>query len=154
MQGGSRHHGLPVVDLDTVQLDGDSDSSTKHVRFSARTAYSQLQASHTVQHGLWDRYYGTPDPRNVEAGLAVARTARNCGKTRLAPNISSDMVMERITTGLVRRKERKRRGLRCFCKTFCFLLLLTSFLLVIVAVSIFLSRGRNYFGSLTVGGSN
>ena len=60
--------------------------------------------------------------------------------------------MERITSGLIRRKERKRKGLRCFCKTFCFLLLLTSFLLVIVAVSIFLSRDINYNGSLTVGG--
>ena len=66
------------------------------------------------------------------------------------PGREGDLVMERITSGLIRSKERKRRGLRCFCKTFCFLLLLTSFLLVIVAVSIFLSRGRTYFGSLEV----
>jgi len=156
VRGGQRLNGLRVVDLDTVQVDGDSDGSTKHVRFSARTRYSQFKndepakGGRQAQAGVWDRYYGTTDPRQLEAGLAAARTSRNCGQRKAATNIGSDMVMERLTSGILRRKERKRRGLRCFCKTFCFLLLLTSFLLVIVAVSIFLSRGRNYFGSLEV----
>merc|ERR1719219_1638893 len=160
VRGGHRLNGLPVVDLDSVQMEGDSDGSTKHVRFSAKTRYSQFhnednsplaKGGRQGQTDMWDRYYGTLDPSQLEAGFAPARSVRNSGqKKALPPGISSDLVMERITTGLLRRKERKRRGLRCFCKTFCFLLLLTSFLLVIVAVSIFLSRGRNYFGSLEV----
>ena len=160
MRGGHRLNGLPVVDLDSVQMEGDSDGSTKHVRFSAKTRYSQFhnednsplaKGGRQAQTDMWDRYYGTLDPSQLEGGFGPARSARNCSqKKALPPGISSDLVMERITTGLLRRKERKRRGLRCFCKTFCFLLLLTSFLLVIVAVSIFLSRGRNYFGSLEV----
>ena len=160
VRGGHRLNGLPVVDLDSVQMEGDSDGSTKHVRFSAKTRYSQFhnednsplaKGGRQAQTDMWDRYYGTLDPSQLEGGFGPARSARNCSqKKTLPPGISSDLVMERITTGLLRRKERKRRGLRCFCKTFCFLLLLTSFLLVIVAVSIFLSRGRNYFGSLEV----
>merc|ERR550525_887718 len=160
VRGGHRLNGLPVVDLDSVQMEGDSDGSTKHVRFSAKTRYSQFhnednsphpKGGRQAQTDMWDRYYGTLDPSQLEAGFGPARSARNCNqKKALPPGISSDLVMERIMTGLLRRKERKRRGLRCFCKTFCFLLLLTSFLLVIVAVSIFLSRGRNYFGSLEV----
>jgi len=160
VRGGQRLNGLPVVDLDSVQMEGDSDGSTKHVRFSAKTRYSQFhnedksphrKGGRQAQTGMWDRYYGTLDPSQIEAGFGRARSARNCSQKKALPGgLSSDLVMERITTGLLRRKERKRRGLRCFCKTFCFLLLLTSFLLVIVAVSIFLSRGRNYFGSLKV----
>merc|ERR1712038_716285 len=159
VRGGQRLNGLPVVDLDSVQMEGDSDGSTKHVRFSAKTRYSQFhnednsphpKGGRQAQTDMWDRYYGTLDPSQIEAGFGRARSARNCSQKKVIPGISSDLVMERITTGLLRRKERKRRGLRCFCKTFCFLLLLTSFLLVIVAVSIFLSRGRNYFGSLKV----
>ena len=160
VRGGQRLNGLPVVDLDSVQMEGDSDGSTKHVRFSAKTRYSQFhnedksphpKGGRQAQTGMWDRYYGTLDPSQIEAGFGRARSARNCSQKKALPGgLSSDLVMDRITTGLLRRKERKRRGLRCFCKTFCFLLLLTSFLLVIVAVSIFLSRGRNYFGSLKV----
>merc|ERR1712038_281353 len=159
VRGGHRLNGLPVVDLDSVQMEGDSDGSTKHVRFSAKTRYSQFhnedssplgKGGRQAQTDMWDRYYGTLDPSQLEGGFGAARSVRNCSQKKVLPGISSDLVMERITTGLLRRKERKRRGLRCFCKTFCFLLLLTSFLLVIVAVSIFLSRGRNYFGSLKV----
>merc|ERR1719264_1259210 len=159
VRGGHRLNGLPVVDLDSVQMEGDSDGSTKHVRFSAKTRYSQFhnedssplgKGGRQAQTDMWDRYYGTLDPSQLENGFGAARSVRNCSQKKVLPGISSDLVMERITTGLLRRKERKRRGLRCFCKTFCFLLLLTSFLLVIVAVSIFLSRGRNYFGSLEV----
>ena len=151
VRGGARVHGMSTVDLDAVQLDGDSDCSAKHVRFSSRnTQYSKFrnEAARPAarQPGVWERYYGTG---GVEAGLGAARNLRNGGQSKV-PGREGDLVMERITSGLIRSKERKRRGLRCFFKTFCFLLLLTSFLLVIVAVSIFLSRGRTYFGSLEV----
>ena len=48
VRGGSRHNGLSVVDLDTVHMDGDSDGSTKHVRFSARNGYLQFGGENTI----------------------------------------------------------------------------------------------------------
>ena len=46
------------------------------------------------------------------------------------------------------RKERKRRLGVLFCKSTCFLLLVASFILLIVAVSVFLSKGKNHFGPI------
>ena len=46
------------------------------------------------------------------------------------------------------RKERKRRHGVLFCKSTCFILLVASFILVIVAVSVFLSKGKNHFGPI------
>ena len=46
------------------------------------------------------------------------------------------------------RKERKRGTGIIFCKSLCFILLLASFILVIVAVSVFLSKGKSHFGPI------
>merc|ERR1719278_676876 len=98
VRGGQRLNGLPVVDLDSVQMEGDSDGSTKHVRFSAKTRYSQFhnednsplaKGGRQAQTEMWDRYYGTLDPSQLEAGFGPARSARNCNQKKvLAPGIS------------------------------------------------------------------
>jgi hypothetical protein len=49
---------------------------------------------------------------------------------------------------LLKRRERRRRRLKTCCKALCLFLLLATFLLVIVAVSIFLTKGKNHFGSM------
>merc|ERR1712115_136267 len=43
-------------------------------------------------------------------------------------------------------QEKKRRSAMMLCKSLCLVLLLATFVLVIVAVSVFLSNGRNHFG--------
>ena len=96
--------------------------------------------------GVWEKYYGTIDPGILERGLATDKIKMNFDQRKLCSN--SDLTMDHIKSGLLRRKEKKRKNLRCFCKMFCFMLLLASFLLVIVAVSIFLTKGKNYFGAL------
>jgi len=144
VDGITRVNGLDTVDLDTVHLENDSDTSTKHVRFSSNTpaTHSRIGVGELDRgRGVWERYYGATVPHIMEAGLGP-------GKVRRKTTHSSDLTMDHIKTGLLRRKEKKRKNLRCFCKMFCFLLLLTSFLLVIVTVSIFLTKGRNYFGAL------
>jgi len=173
VHGIARMNGLDVVDLDNVRLENDSDTSAKHVRFSSRTRYTPanptFQSDHlanslssrlvsrigvgeldrgTQSHGMWERYYGSTDPSRLEAGLGPSRMKRNCDQRKSSSTLSSDLTMDHIKSGLLRKKEKKRKKLRCFCKMFCFLLLLSSFLLVIVAVSIFLTKGKNYFGAL------
>ena len=49
---------------------------------------------------------------------------------------------------MLRKNEMKKKKLKCFCQTVCVFLLLSTFLLVIVAVSILLTRGKNHFGSM------
>lgn len=173
VHGIARMNGLDVVDLDTIHMENDSDNSSKHVRFSSRTRYtpanSKFQSDHLTNslssrlvsrigvgeldrgkqsHGMWERYYGSTDPSRMEAGLGPSRIQRNCDQRKSTSTLSSDLTMDHIKSGLLRKKEKKRKKLRCFCKMFCFLLLLSSFLLVIVAVSIFLTKGKNYFGAL------
>ena len=173
VHGTARMNGLDVVDLDTVQLENDSDNSAKHVRFSGGTRYNPgnytFQSDHLANslssrlvsrigegelnrgkhsHGMWEKYYGSTDTNHMEAGLGHSRMIRNCDQRKSTSTLSSDLTMDQVKSGLLRRKEKKRKKLRCFCKMFCFLLLLSSFLLVIVAVSIFLTKGKHYFGAL------
>ena len=150
VRGVTRMNGLSVVDLDNVVMESDSD---KHVRFSPREGYSQFNNEERLgrtqsQLGVWERYYGATVPAILEAGLRPDKIRRNNNYRKSSGTLSSDLTMDYIKTGLLRRKEKKRKNLQCFCKMFCFLLLLTSFLLVIIAVSIFLTKGRNYFGAL------
>ena len=49
---------------------------------------------------------------------------------------------------LLKRRQQRRRRVKTCCKALCLFLLLATFLLVIVAVSIFLTKGKNHFGSM------
>lgn len=173
VHGSATMNGLDVVDLDTVRLENDSDNSAKHVRFSSRTRYSpansRFQSDHLanslssrlvsrvgageldrgkITHAMWERYYGATDPSIMESGLGPGRMKRNSDQRKSTSTLGSELIMDNARSGLLRKKEKKRKKLKCFCKMFCFLLLLSSFLLVIVAVSFFLTKGKNYFGAL------
>jgi len=144
-----------VTGLNNLDLENDSDTSTKHVRFSSNTPapWSLLGSRIGMEEldrgrGMWERYYGATVPPVLEAGLGPDKIRRNSVYRKTSSTYSSGLTIDHIKTGLLRRKERKRKNLRCFCQIICFLLLLTSFLLVIVTVSIFLTKGRNYFGAL------
>ena len=89
--------------------------------------YSSLQTS-TYTNLTYSR--PLPPPPRARERLGSSLTLGEWGKAQLG------------------REERKRRAAVVVCKSLCFLLLLTTFILVIVAVSVFLSKGRNHFGPM------
>ena len=68
--------------------------------------------------------------------------------TRARERMGSSLTLGEWGKAQLGREERKRRAAVVVCKSLCFLLLLTTFILVIVAVSVFLSKGRNHFGPM------
>ena len=59
-----------------------------------------------------------------------------------------NFTLDKDQEGYLKREERKRSCAVLFCKYICFLLLLSSFLLVIVLFSVFISQGKRMFGPL------
>ena len=90
--------------------------------------YSSLQTSSAYTNLTYSR--PLPPPPRARERLGSSLTLGEWGKAELG------------------REERKRRAAVVVCKSLCFLLLLTTFILVIVAVSVFLSKGRNHFGPM------
>ena len=90
--------------------------------------YSSLQTS--AYSNLTNYSRPLPPPPRARERLGSSLTLGEWGKAQLG------------------REERKRRAAVVVCKSLCFLLLLTTFILVIVAVSVFLSKGRNHFGPM------
>ena len=95
---------------------------------SYSSPYSSLQTGSAYTNLTYSRPL-PPPPRPREV-LGSSLTLGEWGKAQLG------------------REERKRRAAVVVCKSLCFLLLLTTFILVIVAVSVFLSKGRNHFGPM------
>jgi len=142
------------VDLDRVNLEDETDS--RHVRFSGqwrnspagdKLIYGNVAATRWVGGGnsIWERYYGS----TATAGDLAALEAGGGNMRRAAgSNFGSGFTLDQMASNLLRKNEKKRKKMKCFCKTFCVLLLLSTFVLVIVAVSILLTRGRKTFGSM------
>ena len=152
LKGGGRRDGLDTVDLDRVSVEDESDSSAKHVRFSSRSklndserlVYEKMPPTRWVSSNssVWERYYGS-------AGIRDLHTAELGGfKRSSGENFGSGFTLDQMSSNLLRKNEQKKKRLKCFCNAFCVFLLLSTFLLVIVAVSVLLTRGKNHFGSM------
>ena len=152
LKGGGRRDGLDTVDLDRVSVEDESDSSAKHVRFSSRSklndserlVYEKMPPTRWVSSNssVWERYYGS-------AGIRDLHTTELGGfKRSSGENFGSGFTLDQMSSNLLRKNEQKKKRLKCFCNAFCVFLLLSTFLLVIVAVSVLLTRGKNHFGSM------
>ena len=137
-----RHADSAVVHFDKIQVDrvdsfGKEAASSKQVRFNnlhtmnpdVRSGLPRVRDRDM----LWDKYYSAADPGMLEAGLHT-----------LASNFTLDLARNKS----LKRAEKRRKNIRCCCKISCFLILLISFLLVIITVTFFLTKGKKYFGAL------
>ncbi len=166
-------HRHRLTEMDTADLAGH----TKQVRFirsaddeasstrddngsrSNRLVYDKVAPTVWVgSRKIYESYYGT-----VAAGVGGFK---NSGLNGAGPHGSSyprllsspsagslagsgfTLLDGGLRGSLLKRRERRRRRLKTCCKALCLFLLLATFLLVIVAVSIFLTKGKNHFGSM------
>ena len=106
-------------------------SSGLNGRFSERVAVKQDNSL------VWNHYYGTNNPAMIEAGIST-----------MTSNLTSNFTIDLNRNKELRKTEKRRKNIRCCCKISCFLLLLISFLLVIITVTFFLTKGKKYFGAL------
>ena len=137
-----RHADSAVVHFDKIQVDR-VDSFSKEAAGSKQVRFNNLHTRNPdVRSGLprvrdrdmlWDKYYSAADPGMLEAGLHT-----------LASNFTLDLARNKS----LKRAEKRRKNIRCCCKISCFLILLISFLLVIITVTFFLTKGKKYFGAL------
>ena len=113
-------------------MDRNIVNPSKHVRFNHNNFTHTALRNNARQdrNVLWDKYYGATDPALLEAGLAS--------------NFTIDLARNRA----LKKTEKRRKNLHCCCKISCFLILLVSFLLVIITVTFFLTKGKKYFGAL------
>jgi len=113
-------------------MDRNIVNPSKHVRFNHNnfTHTALRNNAREDRNVLWDKYYGATDPALLEAGLAS--------------NFTIDLTRNRA----LKKTEKRRKNLHCCCKISCFLILLVSFLLVIITVTFFLTKGKKYFGAL------
>ena len=104
------------------------------------TPYSSLAPHYSNVAPQWP-------PRDGEGGGRPPRSLPP-PPTRRERSMGSSLTLGEWGKAELGRVERKRRAAVMACKSLCFLLLLASFILVIVAVSVFLSNGRNHFGPM------
>lgn len=124
------------VTFDSIQVEKVEDV----MREPAKVRFNNYHKYNTERRGimqeknmLWDRYYGTANPGYIEAG-----------SNTMASNFTLDLEKNKS----LRKQEKRRKNLRWCCKISCFLILLISFLLVIITVTFFLTKGKKYFGAL------
>ena len=133
----------------------DLETDSRHVRFSSRgkegkerqdkLVYDQVgptRWSSGPNNSIWERYYGSTAVRDLNA-LETGRLRPAAGSS-----FGSGFTLDQVSSNMLRKNEVKKKKLKCFCQTVCVFLLLSTFLLVIVAVSILLTRGKNHFGSM------
>ena len=125
-----------TVTFDSIQVENIEDvyrEPTK-VRFNNFHKYNtERRGIMQEKNMLWDRYYGTANPGLIEAG---------------AHTMASNFTMDLERNKSLRKQEKHRKNVRWCCKISCFLVLLISFLLVIITVTFFLTKGKKYFGAL------
>ena len=124
------------VTFDSIQVEKVEDV----FREPAKVRFNNYHKYNTERRGimqeknmLWDRYYGTANPGLIEAA-----------SNTMASNFTLDLEKNKS----LRKQEKRRKNLRWCCKISCFLILLISFLLVIITVTFFLTKGKKYFGAL------
>jgi hypothetical protein len=147
---------------DTLQLSVDKlrDQDFKNpLKSSTRVNhYGQRQSNHHtgVDPSSWFLAHRDPRPlrtdldfKNYQYNYDLFRAEEmlraNMAKKKLPykSNTGSPYFMEGWNNGFHVRKRTRRKTFVLFLKTLCFLLLLSSFVLVIVAVSVFLTKGNN-----------
>ena len=124
------------VTFDSIQVVKVDDAFREpaKVRFNNDHKYNtERRGIMQEKNMLWDRYYGTANPGIIDAGA-----------NRMASNFTLDLEKNKS----LRKQEKRRKNLRWCCKISCFLVLLISFLLVIITVTFFLTKGKKYFGAL------
>ena len=132
----SRRPDSNSVTFDSIQV----DKVDEVFREPAKVRFNNYHKYNTERRGimqeknmLWDRYYGTANPGLIDAGANT-----------MASNFTLDLEKNKS----LRKQEKRRKNLRWCCKISCFLILLISFLLVIITVTFFLTKGKKYFGAL------
>merc|ERR1712227_249333 len=128
-------------DNNSVTFDSIQVEKVENVfREPAKVRFNNYHKYNTERRGimqeknmLWDRYYGTANPGLIEAA-----------SNTMASNFTLDLEKNKS----LRKQEKRRKNLRWCCKISCFLILLISFLLVIITVTFFLTKGKKYFGAL------
>jgi hypothetical protein len=169
------HHRHRLTEMDTADLAGhtkqvrfirsadDEASSTRDDNGGRSNQLVYDKVAPTVWVGsrkIYESYYGTTA---LAAGVGGFK---NIGLNGATPHGSSyprllsspsagslagsgfTLLDGGLRGSLLKRRERRRRRLKTCCKALCLFLLLATFLLVIVAVSIFLTKGKNHFGSM------
>jgi hypothetical protein len=159
-----------LTDTDTA----DMASQTKQVRFireshrsggnnnnnnnNNRLLYDKVNPTVWVgSRKIYESYYGT----TALSGVGGFKSAGGAASGGSYPQLLSHGSRAGSLTGSgftlvegdrrgsqLKRRERRRRRMKTCCKAMCLFLLLATFLLVIVAVSIFLTKGKNHFGSM------
>ena len=132
----SRRPDTNSVTFDAIQVDtvDNVPKEPTKVRFNNYHKYNtERRGIMQEKNMLWDRYYGTANPGLIDGGANT-----------MASNFTLDLEKNKY----LRKQEKRRKNLRCCCKISCFLILLISFLLVIITVTFFLTKGKKYFGAL------
>ena len=148
------------LQLSVKQFNEQRIRKPKHL-FNRVNQYNQIQPSHLypphhsgVDPASW--FLARRDTRPLHTDLDFKNYRYNYGLFRAEEMLRSSNIEKNKTykskTGsyfiegwnqdLYKRKKRKRQTFLLFLKTLCFLLLLSSFVLVIVAVSVFLNTGH------------
>jgi len=119
--------------VDQSEFQAKTVPGSKQVRFDYKNFQSSSNLKRQDKNILWDRYYGTNNPALIESGLST---------------LASNFTMDLERNNALRKTEKKRKSLHCCCKISCFIILFISFLLVIITVTFFLTKGKKYFGAL------
>ena len=142
---------------DTLQL-RDQDFKNPLKSSTRVNHYGPRQSNHQVGVDPSSWFLAHRDPRPLRTDLdfknyqynydlfrAEEILRANMAKKKLPykSNTGSPYFMEGWNNGFHVRKRTRRKTFVLFLKTLCFLLLLSSFVLVIVAVSVFLTKGNN-----------
>ena len=152
---------LDVADLKTAHTENTTpatgDNTPKQVRFSKQTRHRSgkqrskercFVSNHSYPNLSKQENFAWKNHPFMHLPPPVMFTNGPRGAFDDQKSFTSNLTLDHVTSGILRRREQRRKKLRNCCQALCFILLLASFLLIIVVVSIYLTRGKNYFGAL------